>query len=62
MFDAMIDPTGGSASRAGAAVLAARAPDLRGSRVGLLANVKRNAEEVLGEVGALLLAEQAAAG
>jgi hypothetical protein len=61
MFSAMIDPTGGPASRAGATVLAARRPDLRGSRVGLLANVKRNAEQFLDEVGALLQRDHGAA-
>ena len=54
MFSAMIDPTAGPATRTRATVLAARRPDLRGSRVGLLANIKRNAEQFLDEVGALL--------
>lgn len=62
MFSAMIDPTAGPATRTRATVLAARKPDLRGSRVGLLANVKRNAEQFLDEVGALLQREHAAAG
>ena len=62
MFSAMIDPTAGRANRARATVLAARQPDLRGSRVGLLANVKRNAEQFLDEVGALLRQEHGAAG
>jgi hypothetical protein len=57
MFPAMIDPTAGPASRTGATVLAARKPQLRGSRVGLLANTKRNAEQFLDEVGALLRQE-----
>jgi hypothetical protein len=62
MFSAMIDPTAGPASRTRATVLAARKPDLRGSRVGLLANVKRNAEQFLDEVGALMEREHGAAG
>ena len=61
MFSAMIDPTGRPATRAEATVLAARKPDLRGSRVGLLANVKRNAEQFLDEVGTLLRGEHGAA-
>jgi len=59
-FAAMIDPTAGRATRALATVLAARKSDLQGSRVGLLANVKRNAEQFLDEVGALLQQEHAA--
>ena len=62
MFSAMIDPTAGPATRTRATVLAARKPDLRGSRIGLLANVKRNAEQFLDEVGALLRQEHGAAG
>ncbi|MBX6354391.1 MAG: hypothetical protein IRZ05_00895 [Micromonosporaceae bacterium] len=61
MFPAMVDPTAGPATRASATALAARKPDLRGSRVGLLANVKRNAEQFLDEVGALLRREHGAA-
>jgi hypothetical protein len=61
MFSAMIDPTAGPTTRTEATALAARKPDLRGSRVGLLANVKRNAEEFLDEVGALLVREHGAA-
>jgi hypothetical protein len=57
MFSAMIDPTAGPATRTNATVLAARKPDLRGSKVGLLANTKRNAEQFLEEVGALLRRE-----
>jgi hypothetical protein len=57
----MIDPTAAPANRARATVLAVRKPDLRGSRVGLLANVKRNAEQFLDEVGALLRQEHGAA-
>jgi len=54
MFSAMIDPTAGPTSRSQATALADRKPDLVGRRVGLLANVKRNAEQFLDEVGALL--------
>jgi hypothetical protein len=71
MFSAMIDPTAGPATvplgsapaptHARATVLAARKPDLNGSRVGLLANVKRNAEQFLDEVGARLRQEHGAA-
>jgi hypothetical protein len=61
MFSAMIDPTGHPSTRQRATVLAARKPDLRGRRVGLLANVKRNAEQFLDEVGGLLLREHGAA-
>lgn len=61
MFSAMIDPTAGPAKPSAATVLAARRPELRGSRVGLLANVKRNAEQFLDEVGALLRSEHGAA-
>ena len=61
MFDAMIDPTAGPARRKRATVLAIRKPDLWGHRVGLLANVKRNAEQFLDEIGTLLLAEHGAA-
>jgi len=61
MFSAMIDPTGGPATRGRATVLAARKPELIGRRVGLLANVKRNAEQFLDEVGALLVREHGAA-
>ncbi len=60
MFSAMIDPTAGPATRASAVALAERKPDLLGRRVGLLANVKRNAEQFLDEVGALLQAEHGA--
>ena len=62
MFSAMIDPTAGPATRARATALAARKPELRGSRVGLLANTKRNAEQFLDEVGALLRREHDVAG
>jgi hypothetical protein len=61
LFSAMIDPTEGPGTRARPPVLAPRPPDLRGCRVGLLANVKRNAERYLDEVGALLRREHGAA-
>src|SRR5690606_21154788 len=60
-FSAFVDPTAGPATRVRDTVLAGRKPDLRGSRVGLLANVKRNAEQLLDEVGALLQREHGAA-
>jgi hypothetical protein len=56
----MIDPTAGPATRARGTVLAPRKPDLHGRRVGLLANVKRNAEQFLDEVGTLLQREYGA--
>jgi hypothetical protein len=62
MFSAMIDPTAGPANRTQATALADRKPELHGSTVGLLANVKRNAEQFLDEVGALLRREHGAAG
>jgi hypothetical protein len=62
MFSAMIDPTAGPATRRRATELAARKPSLIGRRVGLLANVKRNAQQFLDEVGALLVREHGAAG
>jgi hypothetical protein len=59
----MIDPTVRRATRdARATTLAARKPTLKGSRVGLLANVKRNAEQFLDEVGTLLQREHGVAG
>jgi hypothetical protein len=61
MFSAMIDPTAQPGIRASATVLASRKPDLRGRTVGLLANVKRNAEQFLDEVGTLLQQEHGAA-
>lgn len=60
-FIAFVDPTVGPATRVRGTVLAERKPDLRGSRVGLLANVKRNAEQLLDEVGLLLQREHGAA-
>ena len=48
MFEAIIDPTAGPAadSERDPAALAARPASLSGLRLGLLANTKRNAEEV----------------
>jgi hypothetical protein len=59
VFDSIIDPTAGPAARPqpGQAVLAPRPESLAGLRLGLLANIKRNAEQFLSEVGSLL-AEQ----
>lgn len=58
MFSAMIDPT---ASPTGETVrippLAGRPDDLRGRTVGMLANTKKNAEQILDSVGALLRRE-----
>lgn len=62
MFSAMIDPT---ASPTGASVrippLAGRPADLQGRTVGLLANTKKNAEQILDNVGELLRREHGAA-
>ena len=59
MFDSVIDPTLGPARDAANAptALADRPESLSGLRLGLLANIKRNAEPFLAEVGHLL-AEQ----
>ncbi|MFY1637995.1 UGSC family (seleno)protein [Solwaraspora sp. WMMB335] len=54
MFSAMIDPTATTATPTGPVALAARRKALPGSTVGLLANTKRNAEQLLDDVGALL--------
>ncbi|MEU6645570.1 UGSC family (seleno)protein [Saccharomonospora sp. NPDC046836] len=62
MFEAMIDPT---TRPSGGTTSGARAPrhgTLNGLTVGLLANVKQNAEEFLGAVGDLLAAEHGTAG
>ena len=63
MPNAILDPTGqrDRASGGGAFTLAPRRRDLRGARVGLLINTKRNAETFLHEVGRLLEAEHGAA-
>jgi hypothetical protein len=59
VFDSIIDPTIGSANGTGSglATLAARPDSLSGLRLGLLANIKRNAEQFLNELGRIL-AEQ----
>lgn len=55
MFDSIIDPTAGPAGSApGPMALAERSESLSGLRLGLLANTKRNAEQFLDEVAALL--------
>ena len=55
MFDSIIDPTAGPAgSTPGPLALAERPETLSGLRLGLLANIKRNAEQFLDEVAALL--------
>jgi hypothetical protein len=61
--NAILDPTGrapAAAPTAGAA-RAARRPDLTGARIGLLENTKHNADLLLDEIGALLVAEHGAA-
>jgi hypothetical protein len=56
VFDSIIDPTVGPSAglAAGQAALAPRPESLSGLRLGLLANIKRNAEQFLAEVGGLL--------
>jgi hypothetical protein len=56
VFDSIIDPTVGPAAgpQAGGVALAPRPESLSGLRLGLLANIKRNAEQFLDEVGRLL--------
>jgi hypothetical protein len=56
VFDSIIDPTVGPSAGldAGQSVLAPRPESLSGLRLGLLANIKRNAEQFLAEVGSLL--------
>ena len=63
MPNAILDPTGqkSRAAAGGGFRLAPRRPDLRGARVGLLINTKRNAELFLDEVGRLLTEEQGVA-
>jgi hypothetical protein len=61
--NAILDPTGaapGPRAPAGAP-RAARRPDLTGARIGLLENTKHNADRLLDELGALLVAEHGAA-
>ncbi|MBO0776211.1 MAG: hypothetical protein J2P34_07835, partial [Actinobacteria bacterium] len=64
MANAILDPTGQQdrTSGSGTFTLAPRRADLRGARVGLLINTKRNAETFLQEVGRLLQEEHGAAG
>jgi hypothetical protein len=56
VFDSIIDPTAGPSAGpvAGQAVLAPRPDSLSGLRLGLLANMKRNAEQFLDDVAVLL--------
>ena len=63
MFDSVIDPTLGPARHAGRApiTLADRPESLSGLRLGLLANIKRNAEPFLAEVGHLLVEQHGVA-
>jgi hypothetical protein len=63
MPNAILDPTGRKdrTSHQGSFALAARRASLRGARVGLLINTKRNAETFLTEVGRLLREEHGAA-
>jgi hypothetical protein len=64
MPNAILDPTGGTAASGtvagGTAVLAPRPDDLRGARVGLLVNTKKNADIFLDEVGRLLVDQHGA--
>lgn len=63
MPNAILDPTGGTPVRraTAGAPRAARRPDLTGARVGLLENTKHNADRMLDEIAALLVAEHGAA-
>jgi hypothetical protein len=63
MPNVILDPTGqaGRAPTGGAFALAPRPPGLKGARVGLLINTKRNAEPFLTELGSLLTGEHGAA-
>ncbi|MGY1749651.1 UGSC family (seleno)protein [Modestobacter sp. SYSU DS0511] len=61
LFDDIVDPTRGPAGTVkGRTSLAARPGDLAGLRVGLLVNTKRNAEEFVQEVAALLESQHGA--
>jgi hypothetical protein len=65
MPNAILDPTGGTGTAAGAAAEAPRAPrraSLDGARVGLLVNTKQNADLFLREVGRLLTSQYGARG
>ena len=61
MFDSVIDPTLGPARDADQAptTLAGRPESLAGLRLGLLANIKRNAEPFLAEVGQAMMKQHA---
>jgi hypothetical protein len=64
MPNAILDPTGGVAAggaTGGPAVLAPRPRDLRGARIGLLVNTKKNADLFLDQVGRLLVDQHGAA-
>jgi hypothetical protein len=63
MANAILDPTGQDTRvrAAGEFTLAPRRPSLRGARVGLLINTKRNAGLFLSEVGKLLMEAHGAA-
>ncbi len=61
MFEAMIDPTGRPSGGATSGARAKRPDTLDGLVVGLLANVKQNAEPFLDAVGDLLAAEHGTA-
>jgi hypothetical protein len=61
MYEAMIDPTAGTATAAGGG-RAGRPDRLDGLTVGLLANTKKNAEPFLDAVGELLAGGHATAG
>lgn len=63
MFDSVIDPTLGPARDAERAptALAGRPESLSGLRLGLLANIKRNAEPFLAAVGQLLMEQHGVA-
>jgi hypothetical protein len=68
MPNAILDPTGGAghatmpgAAARGAALAPRSRSDLRGAKVGLLANTKKNADIFLEEVGRLLVEQHGAA-
>lgn len=67
MPNAILDPTGGAAATAapgaaaGGTALAPRPADLRGARVGLLVNTKKDADIFLDEIGRLLVDSHGAA-
>jgi hypothetical protein len=54
MFDRILDPTGLSAGPADVVTAARRVPTLAGARVGLLCNTKKNAAQMLTEIGKVL--------